>query len=215
MRAFAEPLGPTICREPQSEIGFPRMRYRKYSAYRSKIWLSIALSGVTLPAWAETCDTGPSWVQSGCNRLQQIWHQGDTDLYLSGYAWHNRWTYTRDKVDTFREVAWGAGLGKGLFDEDGDWHGLYAMAFLDSHSDWQPTAGYGFQKIGRVTQNIRVGAGYTAFLTSRSDMFGRAPFPGALPLVSVGYRKADLFATYIPGARGAGNVLFMFGKVTF
>ncbi len=136
-------------------------------------------------------------------------------MYISGYAWHNRWTYTREKAKTFREIAWGGGVGKGLYDEDGDWHGLYAMAFLDSHSDWQPIAGYAFQKIGRIGQHGRIGAGYTAFMTSRSDMFGRIPFPGALPLVSVGYRQADLYATYIPGARGAGNVLFMFGKVAF
>ncbi|VFR24074.1 Lipid A acylation protein PagP, palmitoyltransferase [plant metagenome] len=177
--------------------------------------LAAAVSTATPPVSAASCTSGPGWFQSGCNRLHQVWDEGRTEMYVSGYAWHNRWTYTREKVDTFREVAWGGGLGKGFHDEDGDWHGLYAMAFLDSHSDWQPIAGYAFQKIGRIGENGRVGAGYTVFLTSRSDMFGRAPFPGALPLVSVGYRKADLYATYIPGASGAGNVLFMFGKVAF
>ena len=177
--------------------------------------LAFTLSGFALPASASNCTSGPNWFQSGCDRLHQIWNEGHNEMYISGYAWHNRWTYTREKVDTFREIAWGGGLGKGLYDEDGDWHGLYAMAFLDSHSDWQPIAGYAFQKIGRIGQHGRVGAGYTAFLTSRSDMFGRVPFPGALPLVSVGYRQADLYGTYIPGARGAGNVLFMFGKVAF
>lgn len=177
--------------------------------------VALTLNTVPVPAFAESCTIGPGWLQSGCSRLHQVWEQGDNELYVSGYAWHNRWTYTREKANTFREIAWGGGLGKGLYDEDGDWHGLYAMAFLDSHSDVQPIAGYAFQKIGRIGQYGRVGAGYTAFLTSRSDMFGRIPFPGALPLVSVGYKRADLYATYIPGARGAGNVLFMFGKVSF
>ncbi len=177
--------------------------------------LSVAAASAPLPAAAGPCESGPGWLQSSCSRVQQVWREGDNELYLSGYAWHNRWTYTSEKVDSFRELAWGGGLGKGFYDEDGDWHGLYAMAFLDSHSDWQPIAGYGFQKIGRIGAHGRVGAGYTVFLTSRSDMFGRVPFPGALPLVSAGYRKADLYATYIPGGRGAGNVLFMFGKLSF
>ncbi|MEI2416905.1 lipid IV(A) palmitoyltransferase PagP [Orrella sp. JC864] len=175
----------------------------------------LALAGAAPPSLAGPCEGRPGWMQPACQRLAQVWQQGSNDLYLTGYAWHNRWTYTREKVDSFRELAWGAGWGKGLYDEDGDWHGLYAMAFLDSHSDWQPIAGYGFQKIGRIGAQGRVGAGYTVFLTSRSDMFGRLPFPGALPLVSAGYRNADLYATYIPGGRGAGNVLFMFGKVAF
>ena len=41
------------------------------------------------------------------------------------------------------------------------------------------------------------------------------PFPGVLPLVSAGYKDTMLYATYIPGSRGAGNVLFMFGRWSF
>jgi palmitoyl transferase len=89
------------------------------------------------------------------------------------------------------------------------------MAFLDSHRAPQPTAGYAFQKIGRPTENTRLGVGYTIFLTSRKDILHRVPFPGVLPLVSAGYGKSTLFATYIPGGKGNGNVLFMFGKWTF
>ena len=41
------------------------------------------------------------------------------------------------------------------------------------------------------------------------------PFPGVLPLVSAGYKDAMLYATYIPGGKGNGNVLFMFGRWSF
>ena len=51
-------------------------------------------------------------------------------------------------MDSFSERPWGLGAGKYRYDEDGDWHGLYAMAFLDSHSDVAPIFGYCFQKYG-------------------------------------------------------------------
>lgn len=169
-----------------------------------------------LPAFAASaCTDLPSWTQAACQRIGQIWNEGGNDLYLTGYSWHNRATYSKKKIDSFNELAWGGGLGKSLYDEDGDWQALYAMAFLDSHSKIEPLAGYAFQKIGRVGDNWRLGAGYTVFLTSRADIFNRIPFPGLLPLVSAGYRDATLYATYIPGGKGNGNVLFMFGRWSF
>lgn len=166
-------------------------------------------------ATAQACDNMPSWAQSACNRLDQIWSEGGNDLYVSGYSWHNRAKYSKEKIASFNELAWGAGYGRSIYDEDGDWQGLYGMAFLDSHSKVQPIAGYGFLKIGRVSENVRLGAGYTVFLTARHDIMSYVPFPGILPLVSAGYKDAMLYATYIPGSSGAGNVLFMFGRWQF
>lgn len=176
------------------------------------IVLCICLSPLG-SAWA--CDDWPSWAKSACNRVDQIWTEGGTDLYITGYSWHNRATYSREKIDSFNELAWGGGLGKSIYDEDGDWQGLYAMAFLDSHSKIQPMAGYGFMKMARVGADTRFGLGYTLFMTSRADIFNRIPFPGVLPLVSAGYKDATLFATYIPGGKGNGNVMFVFGKWAF
>jgi len=178
---------------------------------RAAVFCLLCLSAVS----ATACDNLPNWAQSACQRLDQIWNQGGNDLYLTGYSWHNRAMYSKKKIDSFNELAWGGGLGKSLYDEDGDWQALYAIAFLDSHSKIEPLAGYAFQKIGRVGHDLRFGAGYTAFLTSRSDIFHRIPFPGLLPLVSAGYRDATLYATYIPGGKGNGNVLFMFGSWAF
>ncbi|KOQ36676.1 lipid A palmitoyltransferase, partial [Achromobacter xylosoxidans] len=98
----------------------------------------------TFSAAAHACENLPSWAQSACNRLDQIWTEGGNDLYFSGYAWHNRAMYSRDKINSFNELAWGGGYGRSIYDEDGDWQGLYAMAFLDSHSKVEPIAGYGF-----------------------------------------------------------------------
>lgn len=181
--------------------------------------LTLLLTLYSLNALAtsssNTCEKWHPWSTAACKRLHAILHEGSTDLYLSGYAWHNRYTYTPQKIRSFNENAWGGGFGKSMYDEKGNWHSLYFMAFLDSHSHVQPLGGYSWQKIFRPTENVRLGAGFTAFLTSRVDIYQNIPFPGVVPLVTVGYKQVTLNAIYIPGARGAGNVLFLAGRYTF
>ena len=103
-------------------------------------------------------------------------------------------------------------MGKSFYDEDGDWHGLYAFAFLDSHKNVEPVVGYAFLKVLHMNENTRAGAGVGLLVTARPDIFHNIPFPGALPWVSFNYRKASLAATYVPGSLGAGNVLFLILK---
>jgi len=160
----------------------------------------------------DTCTNWPSWSKPACQRLHQIWTEGDNELYLSGYAWHNRYTYSREKIKKYNELAWGGGMGKGFYDEDGDWHGLYAFAFLDSHKNVEPIAGYAFLKIANLSEHIKVGGGASVFVTARPDIFHNIPFPGILPWFSLTYRRATLSATYVPGSQGAGNVLFLVAR---
>lgn len=157
----------------------------------------------------------PSWFKRAGHRLTQIWTEGTTELYLSGYAWHNRYTYSAAKIKKYNELAWGGGLGKGFYDEDGDWHALSAIAFLDSHKNLEPAAGYTFLKIARIGENIRLGGGYSILITARPDLYHNRPFPGILPWASITYKQATLSTTYIPGSKGAGNVLYILGKWTF
>jgi palmitoyl transferase len=158
------------------------------------------------------CTTGPQWLQKSCKRFVQIWNEGSPQLLFSGYAWHNRYTYDPIRVKKYNENAWGGGFAHLIVDEDGDWQALYALAFLDSHADVEPMAGYMFLKTLKLGQDTTVGAGFTAFFTARTDMYNNVPFPGALPLIGFSYKRLGLFATYIPGANDAGNVLFIFGK---
>lgn len=154
----------------------------------------------------------PGWYKTARHRLHQIWTEGENELYLPGYAWHNRYTYAQEKINTYNEHPWGTGLGKSFYDETGDWHGLYAFAFLDSHKNVEPVVGYAFLKVWHINENTRFGGGYGLLVTARPDIFHNIPFPGALPWISFNYRKASLSATYIPGSRGAGNVLFLILK---
>lgn len=161
------------------------------------------------------CSKGPFWAQKICQRLGQIWTEGEKELYLSGYSWHNRFMYSPERIKHFNELAWGGGLGKGLYDKKGDWHGLFAFAFLDSHKNVEPVAGYAFLKIAHLSQKIRVGLGYSILVTARPDILNNVPFPGVIPWASIAYKRVALAATYIPGARGAGNVLYIVGKIKF
>ncbi|MDD2834341.1 MAG: lipid IV(A) palmitoyltransferase PagP [Methylotenera sp.] len=139
--------------------------------------------------------------------LNETWESSDYELYVPINVWHNRSYYSKRKIDEFNEQPWGLGLGKYRFDEDGDWHSLYAMVFTDSHYDTEPVAGYGFQKIWRPDQDFRLGAGYTVGLTLRSD-FHYLPLPVIAPLLSIEYKQLALQSTYIFGGNGNGNILF-------
>ncbi len=160
----------------------------------------------------EVCNGWESWSKPACQHLASIFNEGDMEVYLSGYAWHNRYVYPEHKISSYNENAWGGGLGKGRYDERGNWQGVYAFAFLDSHKNVEPIAGYAYLKVAHLSTDVNLGAGLTVFITSRPDIFNSIPFPGLLPWVSLTLKRATLSATYIPGAKGAGNVLFIVGK---
>ena len=145
-----------------------------------------------------------------CHRLRQVWHLGNNELQIPAYAWHNRYYYSNHK--NYNETPWGGGLGKSYYDEDGDWHGLYAFAFLDSHKNIEPIAGYGFEKTLHLTDKTGIGLGYTLFMTSRTDIIHSIPFPGILPLVALTQQRASLTLIYVPGKENIGNVLFVLAK---
>ena len=161
------------------------------------------------------CKPHKSLFATVCHRLHQIWYEGDNELYVPTYAWHNRYMYPKWKIGTYNENPWGGGFGKSFYDENGDWHGLYAFAFLDSHKNVEPVVGYAFLKELHLNENTRIGGGYGILMTARPDIFHGIPFPGALPWAAVNYRRLSLAATYIPGARGVGNVLFVITKYVF
>ncbi|WP_246210705.1 lipid IV(A) palmitoyltransferase PagP [Vogesella oryzae] len=143
--------------------------------------------------------------------MAETWGSSDYELYIPLHTWHNRAMYSAEKIRSYNENPWGLGVGKYRYDADGNWQAWYAMAFLDSHHDVEPIVGYGYQKIWRPGGDWRLGAGVTAGLTMRSD-YNYVPLPVVLPTVSVEYGRFSLQSTYIPGAAGAGNVLFTWAR---
>jgi len=139
--------------------------------------------------------------------LSQTWASENYELYIPVNTWHNRSYYTAEKIDSYNEQPWGLGIGKYRFDDDGDWHALYAMTFQDSHNDVEPVAGYAFQHVWRPANDFHFGVGYTVGMTMRKDMH-YVPIPVIAPLMSVAYKQLAVQSTYIIGGEGHGNILF-------
>ena len=111
----------------------------------------------------------PGFWQRSRDNVEATWRSERYELYVPAVTWHNRAFYDRAKIDSFNERPWGLGFGRYRYDADGDWHALYAMAFLDSHKDVEPFVGYAYQKTWRPLDGWRLGAGFTAGVTARSD----------------------------------------------
>ncbi len=156
-----------------------------------------------------------SWLDRTENRLTDIYRTGNTEFYLPLHTHHLRAAYSREKIDSFQENPIGIGIGRGLYDGDGDWYGIYAMGFQDSHFTPLWMTGYGYQTFWHPGEKWKLGLGYTAFLMARSETGHYTPFPGILPVASVGYRKLSVETSLIPGGKGYGNIFFFWGKYEF
>lgn len=146
--------------------------------------------------------------------VAKTWDSEEYDAYIPVYAWHNRLAYDQEHIDKYNENPWGFGIGKSRFDENGNWHGLYAMGFKDSNKHLETFFGYAFMKNWFVNCNpdFRVGIGYTLGITQRSEWY-YIPVPAPLPLASIEYKRFALQAAYVPGVENDGNVLFIWTKI--
>ena len=148
--------------------------------------------------------------------VSQTWQDGDYNLFIPINTWHNRLTYDKEKIDEYNEMPWGLGIGKGRYDSDGDWHGLYAIVFEDSNYHPQTIFGYAYQKNWFVNCNpdFRVGVGFTLSLTQRAE-YAYIPVPLPLPLAGIEYQDWSLQAAYVPGLKNDCNVLFTWLRYRF
>jgi palmitoyl transferase len=168
--------------------------------------LSLA-PGVSLADPPHDATAPTSWWARVSDDMSATWQSNRYALYVPLDTWHNRYMYTPQEISQYNERPWGLGVARYRYDQDGNWHAWYAMAFLDSHRKVEPAVGYGYQKIWHPAEDWRLGAGVTAGLTARAD-YGYLPLPVLLPLVSVGVGRLTLQSTYVPGGKGFGNVLF-------
>ena len=150
-------------------------------------------------------------VDSVENTLENLYDNGRLSMVLSGEAHHGRGTYTPQKIDEFTEKVWGLGMSKELRDDKGNEEDISFVVMADSHYTPQITAGYGYQWMLPLGGNWEAGVGYTAGLISRADIFNGVPFPGILPLASIGTRDTKLLLSYIPklSGTGDGDVLYL------
>ncbi|MFZ4534707.1 lipid IV(A) palmitoyltransferase PagP [Propionivibrio sp.] len=175
---------------------------------------SVRTSSGTAPAAStRSAGTDRTWYQRIWDPVANAFNNGALEFYLPLETYHSRSTYSAEQIATYQEQPLGFGIGRGLYNEKGNWEGVYAMAFQDSHFKPSYTAGYGWKAIWRPAEDVRLGLGYLAGLMSREDIFSYVPFPIVVPLVSVAYKNFSLEGTYIPpGGQDAGNVLFIWAK---
>lgn len=183
--------------------------------YPYKLLFAAALVfSVTLPAYA-ICDDTSSFIDIACKTVNDTWTEGGNDFYLPLHTYHLRSAYSEEKIDSFNETPWGFGYGRSRYNEEGNWDGLYGMAFLDSHNKVEPLLGYGHEWMWGDHQGLHAGLGYTVFVTAREDIAHYTPIPGILPIASVNYKQAALNATFVPGGQGNGNIFFFWSRFGF
>lgn len=189
-------------------VAFTKPREVLSLKQRLKILLfALCVFSLSATAGAESTDNPSTWIKVK-DSLSATWTSENYELYIPVNTWHNRSYYSTEKIASYNEQPWGLGVGKYRIDEDGDWQGLYAMAFLDSHNKVEPIVGYGYQKIWRPAEEFRLGVGYTIGVTLREDSNYLLPIPVVAPLFSVGYKELAVQSTYIVGGEGHGNILF-------
>lgn len=167
----------------------------------------------TAPAMQENQE--PGWFNrtynAAADTVENLYDNGRLSMVLSGEAHHGRGTYTPEKIDSFTEKVWGLGMSKELRDDKDNEQSISFVVMADSHYSPQLTASYNYQWMKGLGGNWEVGAGYTAGLFSRADILGGAPFPGILPLLTIGTRENKLLISYIPriSGTGDGDVLYL------
>ncbi|AIR61232.1 MULTISPECIES: lipid IV(A) palmitoyltransferase PagP [Cedecea] len=180
------------------------------------ILIFVCTLGLSASAAAEDGFFSNAW-ETFSGQVSKTWNEPEHyDLYVPAITWHARFAYDKEKTDRYNERPWGAGFGQSRWDEEGNWNGIYLMAFKDSFNKWEPIGGYGWEKTWRPLSddNFHMGLGYTVGVTAR-DNWKYIPIPVVLPLASIGYGPATFQMTYIPGTYNNGNVYFAWMRFQF
>jgi antimicrobial peptide resistance and lipid A acylation protein PagP len=122
-------------------------------------------------------------------------HADELGLVLNGRAIH------LDPPKKLNEANWGLGLEYNYTKRAGWVPFLTASGFKDSNDNPSYYAGGGIKKrftLSRGAYGTYVDAGAVAFLMTRENYQNNQPFPGILPVLSVGMNRLALNVTYVP-----------------
>jgi palmitoyl transferase len=171
-----------------------------------RLLAAIASIAATVPLHAQ--EAGKGWFDSAWDNVTQTYETGTHELLIPTFTWHLPFAYTKDKIDSYQNHPLGIGYGRGRFDAKDNYHGLFAMGFQDSHFKPEWMAGYVWKTYWSLGGEFKGGLGFVTGLTARSDYSHYAPVPFILPTGSIEYGRLSLEASYVPGGKGNGNVVF-------
>ena len=169
--------------------------------------------GSVMGAIADTLPGGISdnkegFFASNWDGMKKILNEGSTGLLLPAYTIHPAWDYPNRRQEN--GFTWGGGITKNYIDDRGNRRILYAMAFSDSHNNFEPFVGYAWTARWRMANTpLYAELGYTLGITARGD-YSWIPFPAPLPLVGVTTDAVGLYGTYVPFT----NIFFFFAQIT-
>jgi outer membrane protein W len=159
-----------------------------------------------LPA-AERQSGWSGWFGDAWEGSKRIYRDGHSDLLLPLYSWHPAFAYP-NRFDQ-NHYSYGVGAARTVIDEKDNERIVYALAFSDSHYDFQAMGGYGWVARWPLFGSVKGGLGYTVFVAARSDA-NYIPFPGILPLASIGTDRVMFYGSWIPFS----DVFFVFARIS-
>ncbi len=173
-----------------------------------RFWRAVnETTSVGLVPPAERRDGWKGWFADAWDGSKRIFRDGHTDLLLPLNTFHPAYKYPNR--DDQNHYPWGGGIARTWIDERDNERLVYAMAFSDSHYDFQPLAGYAWIARWPLFAGLKGGLGYTVFVSMRADA-KYIPFPAILPLASVGTDRFTVYGTWIPTT----DVLFFFARIS-
>ena len=182
---------------------------------RKKIFYALLLAAMTAAGTVQKARAGgiEDYFSGLKQDVRQTYDEGTWNVMLPLRVWHNRLTYDDEHIDKYNEEPWGLGFGLTRYEGE-NWHGLYAIAFKDSNDYMQTMFGYAYliNKAIDEEKNWHWGYGYTLGVTQRHE-YSYIPVPLPLPIAAVTYKNFSLNATYVPGVKNDGNVLFTWLRI--
>jgi Antimicrobial peptide resistance and lipid A acylation protein PagP len=138
----------------------------------------------------------------------QTLYAGELHFVLNGKSIH----IEKKPGQNLNERNYGAGFQYEFASTYKDWVPfINAGGFTDSYEKPSYYIGGGFVRrfrLPRQLMNLHFDAGVTGFVMTKADVNDNEPFPGMLPMISIGNRNAALNITYIPQLTDIGTDLW-------
>jgi len=138
----------------------------------------------------------------------QTIHAGELHFVLNGKSIH----INKAPGETLNERNYGAGFQYEFNRISKNWLPfLNAGGFSDSYNKPSYYVGGGLVHRFKMPANslgLHLDAGLTGFVMTKADVNDNEPFPGVLPMVSIGNKRVALNITYIPKITAIGTDLW-------